>query len=71
MAKDVATEIPAAKELFDRASEILGYDLLAVCAEGPKDKLDSTAVSQPAIYVSSLAAIGKLKAEQGAVRIAA
>lgn len=31
---------------------------------GPKEKLDSTAVSQPAIYVASLAALEKLKAEQ-------
>lgn len=67
MAKEVAAEVPAAKELFERASDILGYDLLAVCTEGPKEKLDSTAVSQPAIYVSSLAAIEKLKAEQGPV----
>jgi hypothetical protein len=32
---------------------------------GPKEKLDSTAVSQPAIYVASLAALEKLKAEKG------
>ena len=31
---------------------------------GPKEKLDLTAVSQPAIYVASLAALEKLKAEQ-------
>ena len=34
MCKEVAAELPVAKELFDRASEVLGYDLLAVCAEG-------------------------------------
>jgi [acyl-carrier-protein] S-malonyltransferase len=39
-----------------------------MCAEGPKEKLDSTAVSQPAIYVASLAAVEKLKHEQGEVR---
>lgn len=65
MAKEAAEAVPAAKQLFERASDILGYDLLAVCAEGPKEKLDSTAVSQPAIYVASLAALEKLKAEQG------
>lgn len=65
MGKEVAEAVPAARQLFDRASDILGYDLLAVCAEGPKDKLDSTAVSQPAIYVASLAALEKLRAEQG------
>lgn len=26
--------VPKAKELFDQASEILGYDLLQVCVEG-------------------------------------
>jgi hypothetical protein len=30
--------------MFKRASEILGYDLLKVCTEGPKEKLDSTEV---------------------------
>ena len=34
---------------------------------GPKDKLDSTAVSQPAIYVASLAALEKLKQDEGQV----
>ena len=67
MANDVAEQVPKAKELFEQASEILGYDLLQVCSEGPKEKLDSTVVSQPAIYVSSLAAIEKLRAEEGEV----
>eukprot|EP01023_Acetabularia_acetabulum_P047147 TRINITY_DN4951_c0_g1_i5.p2 TRINITY_DN4951_c0_g1~~TRINITY_DN4951_c0_g1_i5.p2 ORF type:complete len:356 (-),score=82.11 TRINITY_DN4951_c0_g1_i5:152-1219(-) len=65
MAKDVVNEVPAAKELFSKASDILGYDLLQVCVEGPKEKLDSTAVSQPAIYVASLAAVEKLRATEG------
>ena len=32
--QDVVAEVPAAKELFDEASEILGYDLLKICVEG-------------------------------------
>lgn len=36
---------------------------------GPQEKLDSTAISQPAIYVASLAAIEKLRAEAGDVSI--
>jgi [acyl-carrier-protein] S-malonyltransferase len=52
---------PAAKQLFDQAADVLGYDLLAVCSTGPKEKLDSTVVSQPAIYVASLAALEELK----------
>ena len=37
--------------------------------EGPKEKLDSTMVSQPAIYVSSLAAVEKLRATEGQAAI--
>ncbi|KAG2422740.1 hypothetical protein HXX76_015826 [Chlamydomonas incerta] len=69
MAKDLVATVPKAKEMFDKASEILGYDLLKVCVEGPKDKLDSTAVSQPAIYVASLAAVEKLRADEGQAAI--
>lgn len=65
MCGDVVKEVPKAKELFDEASEILGYDLLKVCTEGPKEKLDSTVVSQPAIFVASMAAVEKLRQEEG------
>lgn len=67
MCKELVEDVPAARDLFERASDILGYDLLKVCVEGPKEKLDSTAVSQPAIYVASLAALEKLKQMEGAV----
>jgi [acyl-carrier-protein] S-malonyltransferase len=65
MCGDLCAEVPAAKELFDEASEILGYDLLERCVQGPKELLDSTEVSQPAIFVASMAAVEKLKQEQG------
>merc|ERR1719253_240035 len=65
MCGDLVKDVPAAKALFDEASEVLGYDLLAVCTEGPKEVLDSTEVSQPAIFVASMAAVEKLKQEQG------
>jgi [acyl-carrier-protein] S-malonyltransferase len=65
MCGDVVEQVPTAKALFDQASEILGYDLLQVCLEGPKEKLDSTAVAQPAIFVASMAAVEKLKQEMG------
>ena len=63
MAVELCASLPAARTLFDRAAGILGYDLLNVCASGPKERLDSTVVSQPAIYVASLAALEKLKQE--------
>lgn len=65
MGKELTETVPAAKELFSRASEILGYDLLKICVNGAKEKLDSTVISQPAIYVASLAAVEKLRAEGG------
>ena len=65
MCADVCNDVPAAKALFDEASEILGYDLLDRCTQGPKELLDSTEVSQPAIFVASMAAVEKLKAEKG------
>jgi len=57
MAGDWVESHPAAAELFARAAEILGYDLLAVCRSGPAERLNTTAVSQPAILVTSLAAL--------------
>jgi [acyl-carrier-protein] S-malonyltransferase len=64
MAKPLCDTLPAARALFERATEMLGYDLLAVCADGPAERLNSTAVSQPAIFVSSLAALQSLRATQ-------
>lgn len=61
MAAALCDALPAARQLFDEASALLGYDLLSVCANGPKERLDSTAVSQPAIYVASLAALKQLE----------
>eukprot|EP01084_Bolivina_argentea_P133362 235344_1 len=65
MADKICDEVPKAKQLFDEASDILGYNLLKKCKEGPKDELDSTAVSQPAIFVCSMAGVEKLRQDQG------
>ena len=40
---------------------MLGYDLYKLCTEGPASELDSTVYSQPALFVSSLAALEQLK----------
>ena len=52
---------PSAARLFDRAASILGYDLAEVCRKGPPQTLDTTAVSQPAILVTSLALLEVLR----------
>jgi len=64
MAKSIAARFPAARRLYDQAGEILGFDLAQLSFEGPAAELDTTAVSQPAIYVASLAALEMLKAER-------
>lgn len=61
MGQALAAELPEAAELFERARAILGYDLRAVCAEGPAERLNSTVFSQPALFVCSLAAVAKLR----------
>jgi [acyl-carrier-protein] S-malonyltransferase len=53
----------AARELFNRASSVLGYDLAKLCFEGPAEELDSTVRSQPALFVCSLAALEKLRSD--------
>ncbi|GMR36221.1 hypothetical protein PMAYCL1PPCAC_06416, partial [Pristionchus mayeri] len=50
-----------AMALFERASEILKYDLLSLCVDGPKTKLDQTLYCQPAVVVTSLAAFEALQ----------
>jgi len=68
MGKDLAANLPAAADLFARASSVLGYDLLDVCVNGPVERLNATDVSQPAIFVASLAALEQLTAtDPGAV----
>lgn len=54
-------------QLFDQASGIVGYDLAKVCSEGPLERLNSTAVCQPAIFVASMAALERLKEVDPAV----
>jgi [acyl-carrier-protein] S-malonyltransferase len=64
MGKQLCQTLPAARQLFDQTTKLLGYDLAEVCANGPGERLNSTAVSQPAIFVASLAALEQLKATE-------
>lgn len=64
MGKQLAETLPAARALFDQANQILGYDLAKICFEGPEDQLNSTVHSQPALFVTSLAGVEFLKANQ-------
>ncbi|MCL4128154.1 UNVERIFIED_CONTAM: hypothetical protein GTU68_012643 [Idotea baltica] len=63
MGKDLL-EYPNVKEMFEGASQILEYDLLKLCLEGPDRDLEETKYQQPAILVASLAAVERLRHEQ-------
>jgi [acyl-carrier-protein] S-malonyltransferase len=63
MGQTLAETVPAARRLYDRAAEILGYDLAKLCFEGPAEQLDSTIYSQPALFVTSLAGLEHLRRE--------
>ncbi len=67
MGRELADQLPAARSLFERAGAILGYDLAKLCFEGPQAQLDSTVHSQPALFVTSLAALEKLRTDAPAV----
>jgi [acyl-carrier-protein] S-malonyltransferase len=55
MGRDLFESRPKAKEIFERADEILGVNLSGICFEGPDDELKQTKNTQPAIFVHSMA----------------
>lgn len=66
---DQTKALPKVKEMLDKAQEILGYDLLQLCLEGPEEKLEETRYCQPALFVGGLAgAIKLLGQDESAVK---
>jgi [acyl-carrier-protein] S-malonyltransferase len=63
MAKELCEKYPAAKAVFDKANEVLGYDIADIAFNGPDEELNKTINSQPAIMACSLAAFEAAKAE--------
>ena len=63
MAKELCEKYPQAKAVFDKANEVLGYDIAEIAFNGPDEELNKTVNSQPAIMACSLAAFEAAKAE--------
>jgi len=61
MGADIAGAFAECNELYDRANDVLGYDLKSICFEGPEERLNSTSVSQPAIFVTSAAILSVIR----------
>ncbi|MFV0365516.1 MAG: ACP S-malonyltransferase [Mangrovibacterium sp.] len=54
MGKDLYDNSPVAKELFDKANEILGFDITKIMFEGSAEDLKQTKVTQPAVFLHSV-----------------
>ncbi len=54
MGKDLYENNPLAKELFDKANEVLGFKITDIMFEGTADELKQTKVTQPAVFLHSV-----------------
>ena len=61
MGKDIVQSFPAASQIYDKANEIIGFDLSRICFEGPAEQLNATTISQPAIFATSAAILEVLR----------
>ncbi|MDT8441287.1 MAG: ACP S-malonyltransferase [Desulfuromonadales bacterium] len=67
MGKDLTDNFPLARQTFEEANDALGFDLAALCYNGPEDELKLTANTQPAILAVSVAALRVVRNETGLV----
>ncbi|HYK43064.1 MAG TPA: ACP S-malonyltransferase [Thermoanaerobaculia bacterium] len=61
MGRQLASESPAARAVFEEADAVLGFPLSRLCFEGPEEELKLTANTQPAILTHSIAALRDLE----------
>ncbi len=61
MGRDLTDAIPECKALFEKANDVLGYDMAAICFDGPEDELKKSHNTQPAIFTVSAAVFEALK----------
>jgi len=54
MGKDLYDNVPLAKELFEKANDILGYCITDIMFSGTDEDLRQTKVTQPAVYLHSI-----------------
>lgn len=72
MFAEMAAQFPVVAQVFDQASEVLGFDLWALCRDGPEQRLNQTENTQPALLTAGYAAWCAWRERGGAVpRLAA
>jgi [acyl-carrier-protein] S-malonyltransferase len=69
MAADIAASCTDAARIFERANDILGYDLKDICFNGSDEKLNATTISQPAIFTVSAAILEVLRSSDATAAI--
>ena len=62
MGREIAEAVPEAMDVYRRASEASGLDLMRLCFEAPEHELVQTEVQQPALVATSLAVLAALRA---------
>jgi [acyl-carrier-protein] S-malonyltransferase len=63
MGRDIAYAVPEAMDVYRRASEASGLDLVRLCFEAPESELVETEVQQPALVATSLAVLAAIRAQ--------
>ena len=61
MGKELYESLPAAKDILDKADDVLGYSLKDLMFNGPAEQLTDTKYAQPAIYTCSAMYLKKIK----------
>lgn len=61
MGRDLAEAYPAARAIFEKADELLGFSLSQLCFNGPEEALNDTINTQPALYTAGIAALRVLQ----------
>eukprot|EP01029_Cantina_marsupialis_P019073 TRINITY_DN4435_c0_g1_i1.p1 TRINITY_DN4435_c0_g1~~TRINITY_DN4435_c0_g1_i1.p1 ORF type:complete len:393 (+),score=144.02 TRINITY_DN4435_c0_g1_i1:140-1180(+) len=66
MLKSIA-DLPKVKELARISKDILGYDLLDMCINGPDTDLNNTVHAQPALLLASICAVAKMDRDDSVI----
>src|SRR5881397_4164382 len=61
MGRALVEAYPSIRSLYEEASSVLGYDIAALCFEGPAERLNLTEYTQPALLTVSIAALRLLE----------
>ena len=65
MLSEMAAQFPIVNDIFERASDVLAYDLWALTQQGPEEKLNQTEFTQPAMLAADFALWGCWKSMGG------